>query len=80
MSLNDAGLAKQRARTRTYQGEAGKSGSVCEIYSLAETASTWNSAAHELCHSSGINLNDGPRVAIRETGVRLARDAENSQR
>ncbi|MDB6102440.1 MAG: hypothetical protein JWO52_2439 [Gammaproteobacteria bacterium] len=85
MSLMDAGLkpliARRCTRSRTYRREAEESRRLSDIYRLAKR--TGDSAARALCHSAGINPNDGRRVAVPEVqpkiDFRLSRDAEKLQ-
>jgi hypothetical protein len=90
MSAPDAELlalvASWRRRARTFRRQAEESSSVRDIYRLAGMASSLDFAARELCHIARLDPNDGLVVpnaeadrALRETDVRLARDAEESE-
>jgi hypothetical protein len=90
MSVIDAELAalaaKWHARARTYRCEADESGNVRDICRLAGMASSWKFAAHELCDTAVVHLDDGPPVANSEAygarlemGIQLAHNANGPQ-
>jgi hypothetical protein len=90
MSASDAELlllvASWRRKARILVREVEESGSAREIHRLVGMASSLDFAARELCHIARLDPNDGLVVpnaeadrALRETDVRLARDAEDSE-